>query len=270
MSHSRSPTVSSLADKGTTGRYTPAAITTIITNLIKAFSATFPYACLRDDRALPSLLAFKPIPLSIISTLQALPKDLHLEQDVITYLQDVTFISLPSSASAENGAGSVKYARLFNDYFDVDEADRDRLTRRMKAELLLTGSSASDPSVEIVQLHCLNGISPLTPIPAPGKQDSLSLSPHQAGSAMMTSPAHSDVSLATTETDQTYVSDADLEPEAVTPELFGSLVLEPGIRMDRGDESRSGSLENPVEGKPTMAGVAAGGLGGAINHAGAR
>lgn len=230
------------------GRYTPAAITTIITNLLKAFSSTFPSSSLKDDRDLPSLIAFKPIQLGIIPTLQALPDELHLEEDVIAYLQDVTFISIPSTSAEVNGVP--KYARLFDTEFEL--SDRERLGRRMKADFHLAGNNGSE--VEIVPLDSLAGITAPTPLGRADQQqdqDHLSASPSATNANVeMTSPAHSWASLETTETGP-CTSDADADPEALTPELLGSLVLEPGIRM--GNKSRSGSLDTPVEGaKPPL------------------
>lgn len=227
------------------GRYTPAAITTIITNLVKAFSSTFPSSCMKDDRDLPSLLAFHPIPLSIIPTLQALPVELHLEQDVIAYLQDVAFIGIPSPFSNEAGPSAViQYARLFDAAFDEEQQDRERLGRRMKAEMHLAGTNGAE--VEIVPLHTLTGIS--APAATNDNVKMLGVNAQGQGHAAqtqtqsieMTSPAYSCASLTTTETDQDTTASDD---EALTPDLLGSLVLEPGIQVGNGNKSRSASLE---------------------------
>lgn len=200
-------------------------MTTIITNLFKAFSSTFPSACLKSDRDLPSLLAFKPIPLGIIPTLQDLVHELDLEHDVIAYLQDVTFISTPSSED-----GPIKYARLFQD-LEVDTEDRERLGRRMKAEMHLVKNGSK---VEIVSLESLTGIAPITSKVSSGvdatPQQNLGPIPQ---SIEMTSPAYSTMSLATDTS----------EIEALTPEMYASGVFEPAIRG--GGKSRSPSLEAP-------------------------
>lgn len=229
------------------GRYTPAAVTTIITNLFKAFSSTFPSACLKDDRDLPSLLAFKPIPLGIIPTLQDLVHELELEEDVIAYLQDVTFISTPSSDSGER---PTKYARLFQD-LETEIEDRERLGRRMKAEMHLVNNGTK---VEIVSLDSLTG---LAPAPAPtatdvdvdvdAKQQTLGTIPQ---SIEMTSPAYSTMSLAT--------DTSELETEAVTPEMYASGIFEPAIRVS--GKSRSPSLEAPTPQAQVKSGVNALGI----------
>ena len=79
------------------------------------------------------------------------------------------------------------------------------------------------------------------------------------GSMAMTSPAYSCASLAMT--DGTSLSDGD--NEAVTPDMAGSLVLEPSLRVGHGSKSRSASFEDeaqvdtPVNGKtaPSVLGM---------------
>lgn len=232
---------------GMTGRYTPAAITSIMTNLFKAFASTFPLASAKTDKDLPSLVAFSHIPLSIITTLQALPEELHLDSDMTAYLQDATFIALPTEGN--------KYARLFETTDGgADIADRQRLGRRTKAEMLLLAGSVA---TEIVPLGALTGFT----TPEKNKEQSmLSASPSgqsasASASAEMTSPAHSFASLAMTEGTSMSTS-ASEDGEALTPGMPGSMFLEPGPLLQVGPKSRSGSLDSqaeadtPVDNKP--------------------
>lgn len=183
------------------------------------------------------MLAFKPIPLSIIPTLHSLVGELSLEHDVVAYLQDVTFIALPStSAAAAAEEVVVKYARLFDDACETD--DRERLGRRMKAEMHLVNGS----NVEVVSLHSLTGIPTATPTPIAADTNATAANGQTLGAhttvpqSIEMSPAYSTTSLATDLSDT----------EAVTPEMYGS-VFEPSIRM--GGKSRSPSLETPKETK---------------------
>lgn len=155
----------------TIGRYTPAAIKTIITSLVKAFTSTFSSACEDLELDLPSLFALRPVPVGLIDVLRQVIQE-ETPSDVMEYLQDVMFV------------GTTSFARLFDDYTGDD---RDRQARRLKAEMLLMGDKST-----IVSLDALMGKAS-TLAPAPQAID-------------MASPAYSYSSL-TNDTD--YASDPE-------------------------------------------------------------
>ena len=169
----------------------------------------------------------------------------------MAYLQDVTFISTPSSSSSSSGELNVKYARLFDE--ECETEDRERLGRRMKAEMHLVNGG----QVEVVSIQSLTGIPSATTTSSTNTAvtntadstatatattdantngQGLTLGPQNSVQSMEMSPAFSTSSLATDLSDT----------EAVTPEMYGS-VFEPAIVA--GGKSRSASLETPTEGK---------------------
>lgn len=124
----------------------------------------------------------------------------------------------------------------------------------MKAEMHLVNNGSK---VEIVSLESLTGIAPTssTDTTSATGATTTSTSAQQTLGAVtgpqsieMTSPAYSCASL-TTETDMS-------DTEAVTPEMYGSGVFEPSIRL--GGKSRSASLETPTESTGAKSGDALG------------
>ena len=107
----------------TKGRYTPACILAIITNLFQALASSYPSASHRLDIDMPSLLTFTPIPESILSEIRSLPVNLELPADLCVYLSDTMLVS----------TDGIDYCRLWG-----GSDDRNSQTRRLKAELLLT------------------------------------------------------------------------------------------------------------------------------------
>jgi hypothetical protein len=176
----------------TEGRYTPAAVKTIITSLVKAFTSTFPSSCENLELDLPSLFALRPVPVGLIDELRQVIQE-ETPSDVMEYLQDVMFI------------GTNSFARLFDDYTGDD---RDRQARRLKAEMLLMGNKST-----IVSLDSLMGKATLAPVPT---------------SVDMVSPAYSYSSLTN---DTEYASDPEaLTPDLQSSEMFDSVKVREGSK----------------------------------------
>jgi hypothetical protein len=183
-----------------------------MTSLIKAFAPTFPSSCEDVELDLPSLFALKPVPVALIPELKEFISEESIPDDVIEYLQDVTFIALPQSPTT--------FARLFDEAYEGE--DRDRQGRRLKAEMLLVNDKSS--CNQIVSLDSLTGTTKsndgLDPVPT---------------SIEMVSPAFSYSSL-------TNDTDAESEYETMTPDLGNSQMFE-RVGVKSGSKSRSPSLE---------------------------
>jgi hypothetical protein len=206
-----------------------------MTSLIKAFTSTFPSSCEDVELDLPSLLSLNPVPVNLISELHEFIIEAKIPVDVVEYLQDVTFISIVTVGE------TTQFARLFDESYEGD--DRDRLGRRLKAEMLLANDKASS-----------NQIVPLSTLTGTNRTESLGVVPT---SVDMVSPAYSCASL-TNDTDY-----APSEPEAMTPDFGNSEILEPGIKVG-GSKSRSPSVEVRAGGDGVNNGSNALGMGGVI------
>jgi hypothetical protein len=200
------------------GRYTAAGIKTILTHLLSALSDSFPSAARKIDLDLPSLITFSPLPDSLLEEIKALLTSLELHHELRAYLADTALVSLDNE----------RYARVFDDKH-VDEGDRYRQSRRLKAEMLLLSSA-----------HQLVDISDLAGHPASAEVETLTI-PVSIGMEQQNSPAASFASLAPGETE---ASSSDDE-EAMTPEMNNSLVVEPtgmdarGKKMSTQENERS-------------------------------
>lgn len=135
---------------------------------------------------MPSLLAIGPLPVGLVEDVQKLVHD--LEPEVIAHLQDTVFIAT---------SNETKFARPFNnEVLEID--DRTRLTRRMKAEMLLAGRDGAEAEMVDLAVLC---------------NDAKIASPHPSSSHISSDEESGD------------------ELDAVTPELLESVMLERPVQI---------------------------------------
>lgn len=214
------------------GRYTSAAVRTVVTSLIKSFASTFPSASMDDDELdLPSLIAFKPIQQDSISSLQSVIHELELEEDVLAYLQDVVFIAISAKSL---GQAPLQYARLFEEEYAGD--NHDRLARRCKAQIMLQGTDGAEAEIIPLASFSLARVAPSAAEVQVGGNPGLAPVPN---SQEMVSPSQSLASLTSEASEGVSVQ------EAITPNMRATRSLEPHVRG--GSQSRSPSLEYPTK-----------------------
>ena len=122
---------------GLDGRYTNACKTSIIEQLLKAMSKSFPFPSAYSDLSMPAAISFTPLSPKVVASVRDLPDEMGVNAEFKSYLADTCFFSMTH--------GGRHHARLFERQDKRDwEEDRSRQARRFKADMTLLNGTENE------------------------------------------------------------------------------------------------------------------------------